>query len=94
MAIVFSIDKFMSENRALTNIIGNGVATVVISAWEGELDRDRLKAGLSGAVGIAEDMLQEAQQGGVRRLIFHRRQKQSAVLARIYPRGEPFWRTP
>ena len=49
MAIVFSIDKFMSENRALTNIIGNGVATVVVSAWEGELDRDRLRAELSGA---------------------------------------------
>ncbi len=48
MAIVFSIDKFMSENRALTNIIGNGVATVVVAAWEGELDRDRMKAVLSG----------------------------------------------
>jgi aerobic C4-dicarboxylate transport protein len=48
MAVVFSIDKFMSENRALTNIIGNGVATVVISAWEGELDRNKLKAALSG----------------------------------------------
>jgi aerobic C4-dicarboxylate transport protein len=63
MAIVFSIDKFMSENRALTNIIGNGVATVVISAWEGELDRDRLKAGLSGAAGAAS-MLQEARPAG------------------------------
>ncbi|MCW2285042.1 aerobic C4-dicarboxylate transport protein [Rhodoblastus acidophilus] len=48
MAIVFSIDKFMSENRALTNIIGNGVATVVVAAWEGELDRAKLKAALSG----------------------------------------------
>jgi aerobic C4-dicarboxylate transport protein len=48
MAIVFSIDKFMSENRALTNIIGNGVATVVISGWEGELDRDKMNAVLNG----------------------------------------------
>ena len=48
MAIVFSIDKFMSENRALTNIIGNGVATVVVAAWEDELDRDKLKAALAG----------------------------------------------
>ena len=54
MAIVFSIDKFMSENRALTNIIGNGVATVVISAWEGELDRDRLKATLSNSADKAD----------------------------------------
>ena len=47
MAIVFSIDKFMSENRALTNIIGNGVATIVVSWWENELDHDMLKAALS-----------------------------------------------
>jgi aerobic C4-dicarboxylate transport protein len=42
MAIVFSIDKFMSEVRALVNIIGNGVAAIVVSRWEGELDRDEL----------------------------------------------------
>jgi aerobic C4-dicarboxylate transport protein len=47
MAIVFSIDKFMSEVRALTNIIGNGVACVVVAWWEGELDRGKLNAGLS-----------------------------------------------
>jgi aerobic C4-dicarboxylate transport protein len=50
MAIVFSIDKFMSEVRALTNIIGNGVATVFVSWWEGELDRDRLHANLNKVV--------------------------------------------
>jgi aerobic C4-dicarboxylate transport protein len=44
LAIVFGIDKFMSECRALTNIVGNGVATVVISWWEGELDRDKMRA--------------------------------------------------
>ena len=47
MAIVLGIDKFMSECRALTNLIGNGVACVVVSAWEGELDRDRLAASLN-----------------------------------------------
>jgi aerobic C4-dicarboxylate transport protein len=47
MAIVFSIDKFMSEVRALTNITGNGVATVFVSWWEGELDRDKLHANLN-----------------------------------------------
>ena len=50
MAIVFSVDKFMSEVRALTNITGNGVATVVVSWWEGELDRDKLQANLSQTV--------------------------------------------
>jgi aerobic C4-dicarboxylate transport protein len=50
MAIVFSIDKFMSEVRALTNIIGNGVATVFVSWWEGELDQERLHATLDKAI--------------------------------------------
>ena len=47
LAVLVGIDKFMSENRALTNLIGNGVATVVISRWEGELDRDQLRATLA-----------------------------------------------
>jgi aerobic C4-dicarboxylate transport protein len=46
MAIVFSIDKFMSEVRALTNIAGNGVAAIFVSWWEGELDREKLATGL------------------------------------------------
>jgi aerobic C4-dicarboxylate transport protein len=50
IAIVFSVDKFMSEVRALTNITGNGVATVFVSWWEGELDRDRLHANLNQTV--------------------------------------------
>jgi aerobic C4-dicarboxylate transport protein len=49
MAIVLGVDKFMSECRALTNIIGNGVATVVISWSEGELDRAKLAAALGRA---------------------------------------------
>jgi aerobic C4-dicarboxylate transport protein len=50
MAIILGIDKFMSECRALTNFVGNGVACVVISRWEGELDKAKLKAALSGQV--------------------------------------------
>jgi aerobic C4-dicarboxylate transport protein len=50
MAIVLGIDKFMSEVRALTNITGNGVATVVVSWWEGELDREKLDAGLNQSI--------------------------------------------
>ncbi len=46
MAIILGIDKFMSECRALTNICGNAVATVVVAWWEGELDRDKLDAAL------------------------------------------------
>jgi aerobic C4-dicarboxylate transport protein len=50
IAIVFSVDKFMSEVRALTNITGNGIATVFVSWWEGELDRDKLHANLNQTV--------------------------------------------
>jgi aerobic C4-dicarboxylate transport protein len=46
MAIVLGIDKFMSECRALTNIVGNGVACIVVGWWEGELNRKALDAGL------------------------------------------------
>jgi aerobic C4-dicarboxylate transport protein len=54
LAILVGIDKFMSECRALTNIIGNGVATIVVSAWEGELDRVRLRQGMEGGAGAIE----------------------------------------
>src|SRR6266478_1416665 len=43
LAILVGIDKFMSECRALTNLVGNGVATLVISRWERELDLPRLQ---------------------------------------------------
>ena len=48
MALILGIDRFMSEARALTNIIGNAVATVVISRSENELDMDRMERALNG----------------------------------------------
>jgi aerobic C4-dicarboxylate transport protein len=48
MALILGIDRFMSEARALTNFVGNGVASVVVSKWEKELDKDRMNAVLSG----------------------------------------------
>jgi len=48
MALILGIDRFMSECRALTNFIGNAVATIVVAKWEGALDRDRLNAALAG----------------------------------------------
>ena len=44
LALILGIDRFMSEARALTNIIGNGVATVVAAKWENELDDQKLHA--------------------------------------------------
>lgn len=46
LALILGIDRFMSEARALTNFIGNGVAAVVIARWEGELDRERMREAL------------------------------------------------
>jgi len=43
LALILGIDRFMSEARALTNLIGNGVATVVAAKWENELDRQKLE---------------------------------------------------
>jgi aerobic C4-dicarboxylate transport protein len=48
MVLILGIDRFMSECRALTNIIGNGVACIVISAWERDLDRQQLNEVLQG----------------------------------------------
>jgi aerobic C4-dicarboxylate transport protein len=42
LALILGIDRFMSEARAITNTIGNGVAAIVISRWENELDREKL----------------------------------------------------
>ncbi len=48
MALILGVDRFMSECRSLTNFIGNAVATVVVSRWEGALDRNRLQLALDG----------------------------------------------
>jgi aerobic C4-dicarboxylate transport protein len=56
LAILVGIDKFMSECRALTNIIGNGVASVVISRWEGELDAAKLHETMANPFAIGEEM--------------------------------------
>jgi aerobic C4-dicarboxylate transport protein len=56
LAILLGIDKFMSECRALTNLIGNGVATVVISRWEGELDVEKLHQTMAHPITVGEEM--------------------------------------
>jgi aerobic C4-dicarboxylate transport protein len=61
MAMVLGIDKFMSECRALTNICGNGVAAIVISASEGELDRAKLNQALAEGAGALEPAVAAAE---------------------------------
>lgn len=48
MALILGVDRFMSECRALTNLVGNATAAVVVARWEGELDKDQLHAALEG----------------------------------------------
>lgn len=56
LALILGIDRFMSEARALTNLIGNGVATVVVGKWTHDLDTHRMNAVLNNeAVALAEE---------------------------------------
>jgi len=54
LALLVGIEKFMSECRALTNVCGNGVATLVVSRWQGELDKDALRAALANTAQTSE----------------------------------------
>jgi aerobic C4-dicarboxylate transport protein len=55
LALILGIDRFMSEARALTNLVGNGVATVVVARWCNALDVPRMQAQLAGKGGSAAD---------------------------------------
>ena len=48
MALILGVDRFMSECRAVTNFMGNAVATLVVARWEGQLDREKLATALNG----------------------------------------------
>src|SRR3954462_12882405 len=56
LAILLGIDKFMSECRALTNLVGNGVATLVISRWEHELNVERLNKAMAHPIALGEEL--------------------------------------
>ena len=60
MALILGVDRFMSECRSLTNFIGNAVATVVVTRWEGRLDRTMFDAALGGTEPQVGDLPQGA----------------------------------
>jgi aerobic C4-dicarboxylate transport protein len=70
LALIVGIDRFMSECRALTNLVGNGVATVVISRWEREVTAEELRANLRHPTTLAalatEEPLEEVTPEGAR----------------------------
>jgi aerobic C4-dicarboxylate transport protein len=53
MALILGVDRFLSMCRAVVNMIGNAVATLVIARWENELDRNVLKSQLQGGSGTS-----------------------------------------
>jgi len=63
LALLLGVDRFMSEARAITNLIGNGVASVAVSRWEGELDLPRAQAVLAG-VDVAEPEVEDGLPDG------------------------------
>jgi len=62
LALILGIDRFMSEARALTNLIGNGVATVVVSRWEKELDLAKLQRVLDNESELVVEMPELAEE--------------------------------
>ena len=67
LAILVGIDRFMSECRALTNLVGNGLATVVVSRWEKEVTKEQINANLLKSKSVAdltpEDVGMESEPG-------------------------------
>jgi len=56
IALIVGVDRFMSEMRTLTNLIGNGVATVVVARWEGQFDDERAKLLLNGPMAASQSI--------------------------------------
>jgi aerobic C4-dicarboxylate transport protein len=65
IALLLGVDRFLSEMRSITNIVGNGVATIVISRWEGQFDVERARAVLSGTQSAVEDDVMLRESAGV-----------------------------
>jgi len=59
LTLLLGVDRFMSEMRALTNLVGNGVATIVVAKWEKEFDAERARRVLDGESIAAEDAIAE-----------------------------------
>ncbi len=62
MALILGVDRFMSECRALTNFVGNAVATIVVARWEGAVDPAQLRAAFRGEGGDFTESESDALQ--------------------------------
>jgi aerobic C4-dicarboxylate transport protein len=61
LALILGIDRFMSEARALTNLVGNSLATLVVAKWVGQLDKDKLDYALANPAEIDSLMEEEVK---------------------------------
>ena len=61
IALIVGIDRFMSEARALTNLTGNGIGTLVVARWTGQLDRARLREVLENPQIVNVDQIMQEQ---------------------------------
>jgi aerobic C4-dicarboxylate transport protein len=66
MVLILGVDRFMSECRALTNIVGNGVAAIVVASWEGELDRKALENALMRTGSLERRVEESADEPALR----------------------------
>ncbi len=64
LALLLGIDRFMSEARAITNLIGNGVATMVVARWEGALDLERMRTVLAAPSEAASEEPEAVSDAG------------------------------
>jgi aerobic C4-dicarboxylate transport protein len=65
IALLLGVDRFLSEMRSVTNIIGNGVATIVVSRWENQFDAERAHTVLTGTYTAVEDDITLREHAGV-----------------------------
>ena len=63
LALILGIDRFMSEARALTNLVGNSLATIVVAKWVGALDKDKLNDALNNPDEVDRKMLAQKSSG-------------------------------
>ena len=61
--MIVGVDRLMSEARAVTNLIGNGVATVVVARWENEFDQEKAVAVLNADTSVQPDAEEGAPRG-------------------------------
>ena len=68
LVLLLGVDRFLNEARAVTNLIGNGVATIVVARWEGALDMNRAKEMLNRDADTSLDALQSIDEAQADRM--------------------------